>query len=81
MSPVSGELRDYEIVKTIRLKHIDYENFATDMQADRGYLENNAALCKDAPVLQCLLICEQRNGGGILVFPCGAYVEMAALFS
>ncbi len=35
----------YEVVKTIELPLIDYENFITDMTVDRQYLEDNAHLC------------------------------------
>ena len=35
----------YEIVKTVKLSGIDYENFITDMIADRQFIEDNAALC------------------------------------
>ena len=35
----------YEIVKTIRLQAIDFENFITDMTVDRQFIEDYAALC------------------------------------
>ena len=35
----------YEIVKTVKLAKIDYENFITDMIADRQFIEDNASLC------------------------------------
>ena len=35
----------YEIVKTIHLSQIDYENFATDLTVDREYIEQNADFC------------------------------------
>ena len=34
----------YEIVKTVKLSGIDYENFITDMIADRQFIEDHAAL-------------------------------------
>lgn len=37
--------RAYEIVKKITLAGIDYENFITDMIADRQFIEDYAALC------------------------------------
>ena len=36
---------NYEIVKTILLPQIDYENLATDLTVDREYIEQNAHLC------------------------------------
>lgn len=35
----------YEIVRTIYLPQIDYENFATDLTVDRAFIEENAHLC------------------------------------
>ena len=32
----------YEIVRTIYLPQIDYENFATDLTVDRAFIEENA---------------------------------------
>ena len=48
--------REYQIVKTIELGKMDYENFITDMLADRQFIEDNAALCSRGEVWQCLLI-------------------------
>ena len=47
----------YEVVKTIRLPQIDYENFASDLTVDRVYIEQNAHLCGVRNfVWKCLLI-------------------------
>jgi hypothetical protein len=35
----------YEIVRTIYLPQIEYENFATDLTVDRAFIEENAHLC------------------------------------
>ena len=40
--------REYQIVKTIELGKMDYENFITDMLADRQFIEDNAGLCSRA---------------------------------
>ena len=49
--PIESE-KPYEIVKVINLAGIDYENFITDMVADRQFLEDNDALCsKDDSVI------------------------------
>ena len=70
--------QEYEVVKTIALPAIDYENFITDMLADRAFLEENSDLCsKDIPLL-CLLITRRGCENGVLVVPNGAYVNMAA---
>jgi hypothetical protein len=37
--------QEYQIVKTIELGKIDYENFITDMLVDRQFIEDSAALC------------------------------------
>ena len=73
--------RKYRIVKTIELGKIDYENFVTDMLADRQFIEDNAGLCSRGEVWQCLLIRQRRCSDGILVMPeGGCYVGWAAYF-
>lgn len=76
--------RPYEIVKTIDLEQIDYENFVTDMLADRQFIEDYATLCHGGETLGCLLIREAGHTDGVLVFPdadrpgyiqCAAYLE------
>lgn len=70
--------QDYEIVKTITLPKIDYENFITDMIADRWFLEENAHLCSSSPTIRCLLVRQRGQSDGILVVPNGADVGLAA---
>ena len=78
--PLESE-RTFTIVKTIALDGIDYENFTTDMLADRYFLEKNASLCGKAPEeIRCLLVKHRKTGEGVLVVPRGAWVDMAALF-
>ncbi len=68
-----------EIVKKIELTSIDYENFITDMYADRQFIENNSELCSEGKVLRCLFICQNGNSDGILVVPeYTSFVKMAA---
>ncbi len=77
--PIEKE-RPYEIVKTINLAGIDYENFITDMVADRQFLEDNAGLCsKTESVIRCLLVRRRKTGEGILVVPDEAWVDLAAV--
>ena len=71
--------REYEIVKTIELSGIAYENFSEDMLADRQFIEGNAALCEDGDILHCLLVKQRGEREGILVVPeLGSYVKRAA---
>ena len=73
-----GKWREYRIVKTIRLNRIDFENFATDLLADRQFIENNAALCI-APG-DCLLVSGKQPGEELLIIPWrGCFVHYAAL--
>lgn len=74
------QAREYEIVKVITLAGIDYENFITDMVADRVFLETNAHLCsKQDLVVKCLLVKCRKTDEGVLVVPDRAWVDIAAL--
>lgn len=71
--------RPYKIVKTVVLGNMDYENFVTDMLADRQFIEDNYALCSEGEELNCLLIKQRGKAGGILVVPENRrYVKYAA---
>ena len=60
----------YEVVRTIYLPQIDYENFATDLTVDRAYIKQYAHLCGvHEGVWQCLLIQQETAKTGILVMP------------
>ena len=76
--PIESE-REYEVVKTIRLAKIDYENFVTDMVADRQFLEDNAALCSKGKIIRGLKITRRGSSESILVVPDQAWVDIAAL--
>ena len=60
----------YEIVGTVELEDIDYENFITDMLADREFIEPFYDLCEktEEGVWRCILV--QGPGEGVLIFPC-----------
>ena len=73
LHPVELE-REYEIVKTVTLPKIDYENFTTDMLADRWFLEENAHLCSQSPTIRCILV--RQRGKDV---PDGADVGLAAM--
>ena len=72
--------QEYQIVKTVEIGKMDYENFVTDMLADRQFIEDNAGLCLQGEVWQCLLIRQRGCSDGILVMPeNGCFVGWAAL--
>ncbi len=59
----------YEVVKVVHLSAIDYENFITDMLADRQFIEDHSHLCVKAEVWKCLFVCRKGQESGILVMP------------
>lgn len=72
--------RRYEIVKVVKLRKIEYENFVTDMLVDRQFLEDNAVLCsKEGAVIHCLKITFNGADESILVVPDKSWVEIAAI--
>ena len=66
--PVEME-RQFMVVKTVRLTKIDYENFITDMIADRQFIEENAALCSKGTVWNCIFVQRRGREDGVLVLP------------
>lgn len=77
----NGTESPYEIVKRIPLGKISYENFYTDMVADRQFLEDFAPICTNENVRKCLLVHQRGRKDGILVVPDGCYVGSAAYIS
>ncbi len=76
--PIEREQR-YEIIKSVKLARIDYENFTTDMIADRQFIEDNAVLCSQGEVWRCILVQQRGRTDGVLVMPAdGSYVGWAA---
>ena len=74
--------RPYEIVKLVKLAKIDYENFITDMVADRQFIEDHADLCSKGEVWRCLLVRQRGRTDGVLVIPeDGCFVDWAAYYS
>lgn len=74
--------RTYEIVKKITLAGIDYENFITDMIADRQFIEDYAALCSQGETWRCILVQRRGHKGGVLVVPVDScHVGWAAALS
>ena len=78
--PIERE-RLFTIVKSVRLAKIDYENFITDMLADRQFIEDNAALCSQGETWRCVLVQQRGCTDGILVIPAdGCHVGWAAYY-
>lgn len=78
--PIEQETQ-YEIVKTVKLAKIDYENFITDMIADRQFIEDNASLCSRGGPWRCILVQQRGRTDGVLVVPVdGYYVGWAAYY-
>ena len=75
-----GKWMVYHIVKTICMSRIDYENFTTDLLADRQFIEDAAALCTKQG--DCLLVTTSTQQPGLLIVPWkGCFVRYAALRS
>lgn len=77
------DLRDekpYRVVRTVSLSAMSYENFITDMLADRQFLEDFADLCGEGEVWKCILVKQKGSADGVLVVPDGCYVKYAAFF-
>ena len=74
-----GMLRPYQIVSTVCLGGIEYENFVTDLLADRVFLENVPGCGEVGPLVRCLCVsCKGRDS--VLVLPDGTgHVALAAL--
>ena len=74
--------RPFEVAATVKLAKIDYENFITDMDADRQFIEDHAALCARGEVWRCLLVQQRGRSDGVLVIPeDGCFVGWAAYVS
>ena len=79
---LTDQEQQYEVAKTVVLSAIDFENFITDMAADRQFIEDNAALCSKGKPMKGLLIKQRGKNDGVLVIPDAldykAYVKLAA---
>ena len=72
----------FEVVKTVKLGTIDYQNFVTDMVADRQFIEDSADLCSKGEIWKCLLVQKRGSHDGVLVMPEDkCYVGYAAYFA
>lgn len=68
----------YQVVYTVVLSKMDYENFSTDLLADRAFLDGLDNLCGTGTILRCILVQQRGKQGGILVIPKNGFVECAA---
>ena len=74
---LAGAESPFEIVKTVPLSTIDYENFTTDLLADRAFLEGIPEGSGD--VLACVLVQRRGQEDGVLVVPTADnHVKLAA---
>lgn len=75
-----GTWRSYEVVATVGLTKIDFENFATDLLADRAFLENAHACGENGALVRCLRVTGRGSNTAILVLPDSTgHVALAAL--
>lgn len=71
----------FEIVGRVELDDMDYDNFITDLLADRAFLEPYALVCGMGDPLRCVLVsCPDRADGVLVVPERGCYVQYAALY-
>ena len=71
--------KPYQIVKTVTLGKIDYENFITDMLVSRDYLEDPDELSFRSQIWECFLVRQRGRSDGVLVMPeDGCFVGWAA---
>lgn len=71
--------RPYEIVYTVELDALDYENFTEDLLVDRQFIEDFGGLCSEGDSFRCLLVHRRGKNEGILAVPeLDAYVKWAA---
>ena len=66
--PIEKE-RPYRIVTSVQLTAIDYENFTTDMLADRQFLSDYGKRCKKGEVWECLFVRRRGQSDGVLIMP------------
>ena len=78
--PVEEE-RLYRVAAEIRLSAMDYENFVTDLLADRQFLSDHGSRCRRGEVWSCLLVRRRGKEDGVLVMPKdGCFVGCTAYY-
>lgn len=66
--PIEKE-RPCRIVAAVSLAVIDYENFLTDLLADRQFIEEPGGRCKRGDVWACLFVRRRGQPDGVLIPP------------
>lgn len=66
--PIEKE-RPYRIVASVCLAAIDFENFITDMLADRQFIEDHGRRCRKGGVWDCLFVRRRGQSDGVLIMP------------
>jgi len=70
----------YEIVGRAELDWMDYDNFVTDMLADREFLETWLLVAGEGTPMRCVLVtCDVRRDRILVVPERGCYVKYAAV--
>lgn len=73
------EERPCRAVAEVTLGDMDFQNFITDLYADRAFVEEYAPLCSEGEVWNCILVRCRGDRNGILVMPeAGCFVGWAA---
>lgn len=71
--------RPYEIVKTVQLSKMEYENFTTDLLADRAFLDGFPETKWNETVHRCVFVHARGQKDGVLVVPTKeGHVKLAA---
>ena len=73
-----AEEHRFKIAEVVVLQAIDYENFITDMLADRPFLNSNLFGRVDGDTWYCVFVTQIGLKDGVLVLPEGDHVEYAA---
>ena len=61
--------RAYRVTARVRLSKTDYENFVSDLLADRAFLEEYGKRCGMGAVWECILVQQRKRKDGVLVIP------------
>ena len=68
LHPLDGE-RSFRVAAELFLEELDFQNFITDLAADRPFLERYAPLCACGEEPLCLLVRCAGDRNGILAVP------------
>ena len=77
LSPIAEKHR-FKIAEVVVLQAIDYENFITDMLADRPFLNSSLFGRVEGEIWYCIFVTQSGAKDGVLVLPKGDHVNYAA---